>query len=107
MRVITEKQVGDLKVCFKELTLAEIRAWLESGKTPQKVTLEDTLFEEEYGLLVSDFPAFSDANADSLGSLAPSELEIIAKEIREVNARFFVTWKRHLEKVAASLLPMS
>ena len=50
-------------------------------------------------VLVSDIPFFSDLSVEALKGLAPSEIEPLVTMIREVNARFFVTWRRRLAAV--------
>lgn len=99
MRVIREIGVGEKKALVKELTLAELRAWLEVASTRLSFDLVDELFSEQ-DLLVSDLPFFSDIEAESLEGLAPSEIDPLVAKIREVNQRFFVTWKRRLAEVA-------
>ena len=98
MRVIQEITVGDAKVLVKELTLAELRAWLAESAGRTTLDLVDELFSEQ-DLLVSDIPFFSDISAEAIEGLAPSEMDPLVEKIREVNGRFFVTWKRRLEAV--------
>jgi len=102
MRVIREIEVGGEKVLVKEMTLAELRAWLAEAASRLTVDLVDEVFADQ-DILVSDIPLFSDLKADSLKDLAPSEIEPLVSAIREVNSRFFVIWRRRL--AAATALP--
>lgn len=95
MRLLAEVPLGDRKVMVKELTLAEIRAWLEEAAQRLTVGLVDELFDDK-DLSISDLPSFCDMAADQFEGFGPSELEPLVDKIREVNARFFVTWRRRL-----------
>jgi len=98
MRVIREIEVGGEKVLIKELTLAELRVWLAEAAGRLTVDLVDEVFADQ-DILVSDIPFFSDLNTEALKGLAPSEIEPLVTAIREVNARFFVIWRRRLAAV--------
>lgn len=98
MRVIREIEVGGEKVLVKELTLAELRAWLAEAASRLTLDLVDEVFADQ-DVLVSDIPFFSDLSVEALKGLAPSEIEPLVTMIREVNARFFVTWRRRLAAV--------
>lgn len=98
MRVIREIEVGGDKVLVKELTLADLRAWLVEAASRLTVDLVDEVFSDQ-DILVSDIPFFCDLNTESLKGLAPSEIEPLVTMIREVNARFFVIWRRRLAAV--------
>lgn len=98
MRVIREVQLGEKRVLVKELTLAELRAWLAEAAGRLTVDLVDEVFADQ-DILVSDIPFFSEIPADALSDLAPSEIDPLVTAIREVNARFFVIWRKRLAAV--------
>jgi hypothetical protein len=96
MRVIRELPLGERKVLVKELTLAELRAWLAELPARAGSDLVDDLFADQ-DLALADLPVFSDFPAEALGDYAPSELAPLVESIREVNAHFFATWRRRME----------
>lgn len=81
----------------RELTLDELRAWLEAVPSRTGDAVVDDLFAEQ-DLALSDIPVFSDLDPDALGGFAPSELVPLVDAIREVNALFFATWRRRLSE---------
>lgn len=97
MRKLAEASLGDRKVTVKELTLDEIDTWLNEAKNRVTVSLVDELFDDK-DLTISDLPFFAEIKAEDLRGFAPSELEPLVDKIREVNARFFVTWQRRLSE---------
>lgn len=104
MRVIREITIGERKVLIKELTLAEIRAWLANSANPVDIDLVDTIYSAD-DLLITDIPQFCDLTVEDLVQLAPSEIDPVVQAIREVNARFFATWQRRLAEVRGSPVP--
>lgn len=86
MRVIRELKLdGKVIGQVKELTVDEIRAWL-AGKTGGEDLVDAMLFEE---ISLSDIPVLTNLTADAVGALAPSEIDSLLPELKEVNARFF------------------
>ena len=106
MRIIREIKVGERTVLVRELTVAELRAWM--GGQQIDVDLVDALFED-MDLSLADIPVFSDLTADEVGGLAPSQIEPVAELIHEVNQRFFGIWQRRLAEARQSMagLPAS
>lgn len=90
MRIIREHPLGDRKVMVKELTVAEIRAWL-AGKVELGDLVDTMLFEE---LTLSDIEQLTDLTAEEIDHLAPSEIDALLPVLKEVNARFFVMRER-------------
>jgi hypothetical protein len=72
MRVIRELPLGERKVLVKELTLAELRAWLAELPARAGSDLVDDLFADQ-DLALADLPVFSDFPAEALGDYAPSD----------------------------------
>jgi hypothetical protein len=98
VRVIREVEFGEGKALVKELTLAELRAWLVEAARRVTVDLVDELFTDQ-DILISDIPYFCDLGIEALAGRAPSEIAPLVAVIREVNAHFFVIWRRRLEAV--------
>lgn len=80
-------------VVVRELTLEELRCWLENSVNRQSLSAVDLIFVDKQ-LLVSDIPDFSDADTDRLEKFAPSQLDEIVDAILEVNERFFASLRR-------------
>ena len=85
--------IGDRKVVVRELTLEELRSWMEATVARKSLSPIDLMFLDD-GLMVEDIPDFTDLSTADLGKLAPSDLEEVVKEIREVNGRFFSNLSR-------------
>ncbi len=100
MRVIREIKVGERAVLVRELTVAELRAWMERPQA--EVDLVDELFEDA-DLALADLPSFCDLTADEVAGLAPSELSPVVDAVREVNQRFFGIWQRRLAQARQSM----
>lgn len=94
MRLLREIQVAGLKVVVRELTVAEIRAWLD-GKVDETPDLVDSFLSEEIAL--SDLPVMSDLTREAIDGLTPSEIDDVIAACREVNARFFAMRARLAE----------
>lgn len=76
----------ELRAGFKELTVAEMRAWLKDAGLVSGDVIDCTLFEE---FSVVDLRHLSNLSADEIGMLPPSELRRAFAIAREVNADFF------------------
>lgn len=94
MRVEREIEVGNRKVVIVELTVAEIRAWLES-KSADSPDLVDSLLFEEASL--TDVVAMTDLKAADIDGFTPSALDQVIAVCKEVNARFFAMRARLAE----------
>ncbi|RIX47494.1 MAG: hypothetical protein D3M94_07415 [Rhodocyclales bacterium GT-UBC] len=104
MGLLGESRLGDRKVIVRELTVEEIRTWCESAAGRSSFHLVDSLFED-LDISISDIPSFSDLTAAELEGHGPSEFEPLIAKIREVNPRFFATWRRRLELIAGGIAP--
>lgn len=79
-------------VTVRELTVAEVRAWLKdlaALDADGEIDLADWLLFEGEGLRLADFQRMTDLAARDLDALTPSELEAVLACCREVNPRFF------------------
>jgi hypothetical protein len=88
--ITRELQFGECTVTVKELTVAEVRAWLnEPAKT------EEPEFDLLTGLLsfdgigMEELHRFTDLKKDQVELLPPSALKQIACVIKELNSVFF------------------
>ena len=88
-RVTRELDFGDLKVTVKELTVAEVRAWLNEPSVEQK---EFDLFTDLLafdGIGVEEVYRFTDLKKATIEELPPSAIAKIAAVIKELNSVFF------------------
>lgn len=105
MRLLGEAKLGDMTATVKELTVDEIRTWCESASARTSFHLVDGLFDD-LDISIADIPFFTDLKADQLGGFGPSEFEPLIAKIREVNLRFFATWRRRLAMIAPGTAPL-
>lgn len=94
MRLLREIQVGGVKVIVRELTVSEIRAWLEGVSDEALDLVDSSLFEE---VSLGDLPLMTDLKKEVIDSLTPSEIDEVITVCREVNARFFAMRARLAE----------
>ncbi len=89
-RVTRELEFGELKVTVKELTVAEVRVWLnEPASSEQK---EFDLFTDLLtfdGIGVEEIYRFTDLKKELIEELPPSVLAKISAVIKEINTVFF------------------
>lgn len=94
MRVIHEHMLGDRKFTVRELTVGEIRVWLE-GKSAEAPDLVDAFLFDEASL--SDVAVLTDLTIGDMDGLAPSEIDQVIAKCKEANARFFAMRARLAE----------
>lgn len=103
-RVTREMEFGDLKITVKELTVAEIRAWLnEPSPVEQK---EFDLFTDLLifdGIGVEEIYRFTDLKRELIDDLPPSAMAKIAAVIKEINGVFFNQYLPSLNKLRERL----
>jgi hypothetical protein len=88
MRRVKTVQLGERPIEVRELTVGEVRAWLEAvsaGKAEIDL-VGDGLFED---CSFADLARMSDLEASDMDALAPSELRQVLEAARELNADFF------------------
>jgi hypothetical protein len=80
--------IGERTVTVRELTVREVRDWalrVDAGLIPLDAVGQFALPD----CTLSDLIEMSDATAELLDDLAPSELEQIAEVARKLNPHFF------------------
>jgi hypothetical protein len=88
-QVTRELTFGDLKVTVKELTVAEVRNWINETK-PEKSEFDffvDLLSFD--GIGIDEIHLFTDLKKEQVDELPPSVLAKVAAVIKEVNGVFF------------------
>jgi hypothetical protein len=106
MRITREIDLNGRRVTVKELTVAEIRAWLveaEAGVQAGFDLVGQVLFEQ---LNFADIARMSDLNISEMDALTPSEVRAVAEACESVNADFFLMRAR-LATAGARLLASS
>ena len=85
--VIGEGGDAPLAVTVRELTVAEIRAWLADVQQAQGADLVDVLLLKDVAL--QDITRMSSLSMDQINTLTPSQLRAVLDAAREINADFF------------------
>lgn len=95
--------IGGRDFRVRELTCAEIRAWLMPAPKPADAAEQDLvgllLFED---VTFDDIRLMSNATAADLDAMRPSEVRELAAAAKEINADFFGMRRRLLAFGAAS-----
>lgn len=92
--------VAGRSVRLRELTVADIRAWLAAVETraAESDLVGLTLFAD---MALDDLVRMTDLTADDLEAMTPSALAEVAAAVREVNAGFFAMRGRWIAPVSA------
>ena len=88
-QVTRELSFGELKITVRELTVAEVRRWMNETKTDKD---EFDLFVDLLsfdGIGIDEIHLFTDLKKDQVDELPPSVLAKTAAMIKEVNGVFF------------------
>lgn len=106
MKVVTrEVEVFDITVIVKELTVAEIRAWLseptQSNEDREIDLLTDLMSFEGIGM--DEIHRFTDLKKDIVEQLPLSAISKIAAVIKELNTVFFNQYVPALNKLRERL----
>lgn len=105
MRNVQTVCIGDNSIEVRELTLAEIRAWLawlETGQGNAGVPdLLDTALFDDFGL--SDLLRMTSMTAADMEASSPSELRKVYDACQEVNRDFFSMRARLMDLGRAAL----
>lgn len=106
MKVVTrEVEVCDITVIVKELTVAEIRAWLSEpapSNEDREIDLLTDLMNFE-GIGMDEIHRFTDLKKDIVEQLPPSAISKIAAVIKELNTVFFNQYVPALNKLRERL----
>ncbi|RCX31702.1 hypothetical protein [Thioalbus denitrificans] len=96
-----EKQVecGELTVTVRELTVSEVREWLqaistESEENHETDLIDGFLFKE---LTLRDLRRMTDLSDDQVEASTPSQLRVVLEACKEVNPHFFELRTRLIE----------
>lgn len=92
-------QINGRSIGLRELTVGEVRDWLQSLAVPDagaEIDLADVLLFQDEGIRLSDFTRLTDLSLDDLQRLTPAELADVLAKCREVNPRFFLVLGRVL-----------
>jgi hypothetical protein len=82
-----ELQIGELRVICRELTVMQVRKWLEdAGKTQSLDIVSSALFPE---CTLDDLMRMTDLTADVVDLLRPSQVETVIAVCKELNPHFF------------------
>lgn len=84
---LREGTTAPVAVTVRELTVAEIRAWMADAKVPAQPDLVDNLLLP--GAALPDLTHLSSLTAEQIDLLTPSELERVLAEAKEMNSHFF------------------
>ena len=82
--------IRDIKVTVRELTVADVRAWIKQMSEGVAFDLVgDGLFQEENGSL-HDVLVMTDLDANEAEQMTPAEISTILEKCRKVNPHFFI-----------------
>ncbi len=99
-----ELQFGELTVIVKELTVAEVRMWLNEpakSEAPEFDTLTGLMSFDGIGM--EEIHRFTDLKKEMVENLPPSCLKQIATVIKEINSVFFNDYLTRLNEVRKGL----
>lgn len=88
-QVTRELSFGDLKITVRELTVAEVRRWMNETKADKD---DFDLFVDLLsfdGIGIDEIHLFTDLKKEQVDELPPSVLAKTASIIKEVNSVFF------------------
>lgn len=92
-----ELLVGDLSVICRELTVLQVRKWLEDASQPAGMdTVSAVLFKD---CSIDDIVRMTDLSEAAIDQLRPSQVEAIIATCKELNPHFFGL----LERLATAL----
>jgi hypothetical protein len=90
-QVTREVEFGDLKVTVKELTVAEVRRWMNETKPDQDEKEFDMFLDllSFDGIGINEIYLFTDLKKEMVSDLPPSVLQKLVAVIKELNSVFF------------------
>lgn len=87
MRYVKTLTLADRAIQIRELTVADIRAWLKDLETDTGGDVVDVALFEDVRL--ADLALLTDLAPEAVEALTPSQLRQVFDAAREVNADFF------------------
>lgn len=87
MRAVVPVAVGDTTINVRELTFAEVRAWMVEAETSGSQDPLHALALEDCG--IDDLARMSDASVITIEKFAPSEIAELIATAKKVNPHFF------------------
>lgn len=106
MRMTEQKVFGKTAITVKELTIAEIRAWLKKTEIEEEQPETVDLFILP-DLQLQELLQFTDATPEDLDALTQSEVQELYQTVKEVNPLFFGMVKRLADMSRSALQPLS
>jgi len=76
-------------VAVRELTVAEIRAWIKDPFSGAEPDVVGALLLSDTGLTLGDLQRFTDLDAAAVEAMTPTQLRRVADRVKEINADFF------------------
>lgn len=96
-----ELTFGDISVIVREMTVLQVRAWVEEAD--QDGGLVDLAFFSDCSL--GDIKRMSSLTDDQLNTLRPSQLREVLKACKELNSDFF-EFRRRVEEMLKGAAPV-
>ncbi|WP_311969347.1 hypothetical protein [Pseudomonas baltica] len=82
-----ELLIGDLRVICRELTVMQVRKWLEEASQPTSLdTVSAVLFKD---CTISDILRMTDLTDEAIDQLRPSQVEVVIDTCKGLNPHFF------------------
>lgn len=81
-----EVMVGALPVICRELTVLQVRHWMEGLETAERDLVSAALFQD---CPLNDLKRMTDLNDEKINSLRPSQIEQVIQVCKELNPHFF------------------
>jgi len=78
--------VAGRQVVVREMTVAEIRAWLDAVSQGDINLVDAALFEE---FSIADIPRMTDLTMADIDAMTPSQVRLVQERCKEVNGDFF------------------
>lgn len=85
--VLNEGSSTPLAITVKELTVKEVRDWLDEMQQGLHVSYIDALLVK--GTMLHDLTLFSSLTMEQIDQLCPSDLNLVLEEAKKLNTLFF------------------
>ncbi|WP_375738075.1 hypothetical protein [Pseudomonas boanensis] len=94
-----EIRIGERRVTVRELTVAEVRQWLNDAAGKVSVDTVDAMLFEEISL--PDLARMTSLDVESMGDWQPSQLREVIAAAKDLNKDFFAM----RERIVSAFLP--